>query len=196
MRLLQFQSTFDSPVALNAEGLLLRTPVMDDFDQWLGLRRASAEHLKPWEPTWDPADNRRSAFRQRIKRYQTELKSGKSVSFFIFSDNGKQLVGGLTIANIRRGVSQSCTLGYWMGEAHAGKGIMSKAVKRIIPYVFDDLKLHRLEASAISTNAPSIALLKKCGFQFEGEVRKYLKINGQWQDHRLHSIVAEDILPK
>ncbi len=196
MRLLKFQSVFESAIELTAEGLLLRAPVVEDFDQWLSLRTASADFLRPWEPTWDPSDTKRSAFRQRIKRYQAELKSGKSISLFIFTKNEKNLVGGLTIANIRRGVSQSCTLGYWMGEPHAGKGIMSKAVKRIIPYVFNDLKLHRLEAAAISTNGPSITLLEKCGFQFEGKVRKYLKINGEWQDHRLYSILADDTCAK
>lgn len=195
MRLLKFQSAFDSAVELTAEELLLRAPVLEDFDQWLALRTKSADFLQPWEPTWDSSDRKRSAFRQRIKRYQAELKSGKSISLFIFNDSEKTLVGGLTIANIRRGVSQSCTLGYWMGEPHAGKGVMSKAVKRIVPYVFNDLKLHRLEAAAISTNRPSISLLEKCGFQFEGKVRKYLKINGEWQDHRLYSILADDTRP-
>lgn len=197
MRLLKFQSAFDSAVELTAEDLFLRAPVLEDFDQWLSLRTKSADFLQPWEPTWDPSDKKRSAFRQRMKRYQAELKSGKSISLFIFSDkisdNEKTLVGGLTIANIRRGVSQSCTLGYWMGEPFAGKGTMSKAVKRIIPYVFNDLKLHRLEAAAISSNKPSISLLENCGFQFEGKVRKYLKINGEWQDHRLYSILADDV---
>ena len=196
MRLLKFQSTFDNQIELTAEGLLLRAPVVEDFDQWFALRTASADFLQPWEPTWDPSDTKRSAFRQRIKRYQAELKTGKSISLFIFGDNEKMLVGGLTIANIRRGVSQSCTLGYWMGEPHAGKGIMSKAVSRIVPYVFSDLKLHRLEAAAISTNGPSISLLEKCGFQFEGNVRKYLKINGVWQDHRLYSILVDDTRPE
>ncbi len=196
MRLLKFQSVFESAIELTTEGLLLRAPIVEDFDQWLALRTASADFLRPWEPTWDPSDTKRSAFRQRIKRYQAEIKSGKSISLFIFDDKEKTLVGGLTIANIRRGVSQSCTLGYWMGELHAGKGTMSKAVQRIIPYVFDDLKLHRLEAAAISTNRPSISLLEKCGFQFEGKVRKYLKINGEWQDHRLYSILADDVRPK
>ncbi len=80
MRLLKFQSAFESPVELTTDGLLLRAPVVEDFDQWLSLRTASADFLKPWEPTWDPSDIKRSAFRQRIKRYQAELKSGKSIS--------------------------------------------------------------------------------------------------------------------
>lgn len=196
MRLLKFQSAFDNTVELTTDDIMLRAPVMEDFEPWLALRTASADFLQPWEPTWDPSDTKRSGFRQRIKRYQAELKTGKSISLFIFEGKNRKLVGGLTIANIRRGVSQSCTLGYWMGEPHAGKGIMSKAVKRIIPYVFNDLKLHRLEAAAISTNGPSISLLEKCGFQFEGKVRKYLKINGEWQDHRLFSILSDDPLPK
>lgn len=195
MRLLNFQSTFDNPVELQSAGILLRTPTMDDFGAWVALRTASANFLRPWEPTWDPVDMQRGTFRQRIKRYQLDLKKGHSITLFIFTANGKQLVGGITIANIRRGVSQSCTIGYWMGEVHAGKGIMSETVRRIIPYAFDDLKLHRIEAAAIETNASSIALLENCGFQFEGKTRKYLKINGKWQDHRLYSLLADDPRP-
>jgi len=192
MRLLKFKTKYEDPGELHAEGVLLRIPRMDDFEQWLSLRTASRKFLQPWEPTWDVSDNKRSAFRQRMKRYQSELKSGKSISFFLFTQSGKQLVGGLSIANIRRGVSQSCTLGYWMGEKFAGKGIMQKAVKRVIPYIFDDLKLHRLEAAAITENLPSVSLLEKCGFRFEGIGRKYLKINGRWQDHRLYAILSND----
>lgn len=201
MRLLKFQSVFEIPVELAVDDIELRTPIVDDFEDWLALRTASAKFLQPWEPTWDPADTRRSTFRQRIKRYHADLKSGKSISLFIFIDNDKHpaaakiLVGGITIANIRRGVSQSCTIGYWMGEAYAGRGIMGKTVRRIIPYIFDDLKLHRIEAAAIETNAPSISLLNKCGFKFEGKVRKYLKIHGKWQDHRLYSFLSDDPRP-
>lgn len=195
MRLLSFHSVFDDPGELHAEGLVLRTPRMEDFDQWISLREASKNFLQPWEPVWDPADSKRSAFRQRMKRYQAELKSGKSISFFLFANDGKQLVGGLTLANIRRGVSQSCTLGYWMGEEHAGQGMMKRAVHRIIPFVFEDMKMHRLEAAAIDSNQPSISLLENSGFIFEGNVRKYLKINGKWQDHRLYSILNDDPRP-
>ncbi len=192
MKLLKFKSLHEDPGILHADGVLLRMPRMEDFEQWLALRTASRKFLQPWEPTWDAGEHKRSSFRSRLKRYQSELKSGKAISFFLFTQSGKILVGGLTIANIRRGVSQSCTLGYWMGEEFAGQGIMQKAVRRIIPYVFDELKLHRLEAAAIKNNLRSVSLLEKCGFRFEGNVRKYLKINGQWQDHRLYAILSDD----
>ncbi len=183
----------EDPGEIAGDALVLRIPEMADFAQWVSLRQESKEFLQPWEPVWNPADHKRSAFRQRIKRYHAELKSGRSISFFLLIDNGMTLAGGLTLANIRRGVSQSCTLGYWMGEKHAGKGLMKQAVQLAIPYVFDKLKLHRLEAAAIESNKPSIKLLENCGFVFEGRVRKYLKINGVWQDHRLYSLIAEDM---
>ncbi len=195
MRLLKFQPAYDDPGEIVGPNLVLRLPQLGDFDQWVSLREASRGFLQPWEPIWNTADHKRSSFRQRLKRYQAELKSGKAVSFYIFVDEGAVLAGGLTLANIKRGVSQSCTLGYWMGKEHAGQGIMKQAVGLIVPYVFDRLKLHRLEAAAIATNRPSINLLEKCGFSFEGKVRKYLKINGKWQDHHLYSLLTEDPRP-
>jgi ribosomal-protein-alanine N-acetyltransferase len=192
MRLLKFHSVLEDPGEIRDNDLTLRMPRSDDFEQWSTLRQKSQNFLQPWEPEWRKADYKRTSFRQRIKRYQAELKSGKAVSLFVFIEGGETLAGGLTLSNIRRGVAQTCTLGYWMGERHAGKGIMKQAVQLTIPYIFDTLKLHRLEAAAIENNKRSIALLEKCGFVFEGKVRQYLKINGKWQDHRLYALLDDD----
>lgn len=192
MRLLKFHSALEDPGEIRGQSLILRMPQLHDFDQWSTLRQQSREFLQPWEPDWRQSDYKRAAFRQRVKRYQAELKSGKSISLFVFINGGETLAGGLSLSNIRRGVAQTCTLGYWMGEPHAGKGVMKQAVRLIIPYVFDTLKLHRLEAAAIENNDRSIALLEKCGFIFEGKVRKYLKINGKWQNHHLFALLEDD----
>ncbi len=195
MRLLNFGSTFHDPVDLCGDGVVLRFPRMEDFSQWSTLRLSSRAFLEPWEPAWDDTDYSLLSYRKRVKRYQAELTSGKSVTYFIHIDNGSRLAGGLTLSNIRRGVTQSCTLGYWMGEPHAGKGIMKAAVNTVISQVFDVLHLHRIEAAAVDGNDRSIALLKKCGFQFEGKARQYLKINNVWQDHLLFALISSDPRP-
>ncbi|MEC9405305.1 MAG: GNAT family protein, partial [Pseudomonadota bacterium] len=170
----------------------LRPPIMYDFKPWAELRGESRAFLKPWEPLWPSDDLTRTGFRRRLRRYSKDRKEGRSLSFLLFRARSNEILGGLTLSNIRRGVSQTATLGYWMGERHAGKGHMSSAVAMILPFCFDVLNLHRIEAACLPTNMPSIRLLENAGFHREGYARNYLLINGTWQDHLLFACLAED----
>lgn len=172
------------------EGVFLRTPQMADFPAWAALREASRAFLTPWEPTWPSDDLTRAAFRQRLRRYAEDQRSDQAYPFFIFRKEDNALVGSIVLANIRRGVAQSGSLGYWIGEPYARRGYMTAALRALIPVAFDMLRLHRLEAACIPTNIPSIRLLEKTGFQREGYAREYLCINGTWQDHLLYARLA------
>jgi ribosomal-protein-alanine N-acetyltransferase len=180
--------SFSEPsLSVPGDGMTLRAPQMADFDEWARLREASRGFLTPWEPTWPADDLSRGAFRRRLKRYSEDQRSDQAYPFFIFRNEDQTLVGGLTLANIRRGVAQAGSLGYWVGAAYAGRGYMTAAVRAIIPFAFDTLKLHRVEAACIPANLPSIRLLEKTGFAREGYAREYLCINGLWQDHLLYA---------
>jgi [ribosomal protein S5]-alanine N-acetyltransferase len=168
-------------------GVVLRTPQMTDYNEWAALREKSRAFLMPWEPTWPEDDLSRSAFRRRIKRYVEDLRSDQGYAFLIVRNTDNALVGGLTIANIRRGVAQAGSLGYWMGEPFARQGYMTAAVRAVVPFAFATLRLHRLEAACIPTNAGSIRLLENTGFVREGYAREYLCIDGAWQDHLLYA---------
>jgi [ribosomal protein S5]-alanine N-acetyltransferase len=168
------------------KGVLLRMPQATDYADWTALREASRDFLTPWEPTWPADDLSRSAFRRRIRRYAEDLRTDQGYAFLIIRSSDNALVGGLTLANIRRGVAQAGSLGYWMGQPFARQGYMTAAVRAIIPFAFATLRLHRLEAACIPTNAGSIRLLEKTGFVREGYAREYLCINGIWQDHLLY----------
>jgi ribosomal-protein-alanine N-acetyltransferase len=156
------------------------------------LREKSRAFLTPWEPTWPADDLTRPAFRRRLRRYAEDVRSDQAYAFFVFRQSDNALVGGLTLANVRRGVAQAGSLGYWMGAPYARHGFMSEAVRSLIPFAFGPLRLHRLEAACIPTNAASIGLLENCGFQREGLARKYLCINGLWQDHFLFALLITD----
>ena len=168
------------------EGVILRTPQATDHAEWAALREHSREFLTPWEPTWPADDLSRSAFRRRIRRYTEDLRTDQSYAFLIFRSTDGRLVGGLTLANVRRGVAQAGSLGYWMGLPHVRQGYMAAAVRAVIPFAFGTLRLHRLEAACIPTNTASIRLLENTGFVREGYAREYLCINGIWQDHLLY----------
>jgi [ribosomal protein S5]-alanine N-acetyltransferase len=178
--------------AIEGERVILRQPQMSDHSEWATLRQKSREFLEPWEPVWPADDLTRAAFRRRLKRYAEDQRSDLAYSFFIFRKIDGVLVGGITLSNVRRGVAQAGSIGYWMGEPYARQGMMSKALRALIPFGFGTLRLHRLEAACITTNVASIRLLEKSGFQREGYARQYLCINGMWQDHLLYARIKDD----
>ena len=179
---------FSEPLpSVIGEGIILRTPQMTDYADWAALREASREFLTPWEPTWPPDELSRAAFRRRIRRYAEDLRTDQGYAFLIIRSSDQALVGGLTLANIRRGVAQAASLGYWTGLPFVRRGYMTAAVRAVMPFTFNALHLHRLEAACIPSNIASIRLLENTGFVREGYAREYLCINGTWQDHLLYA---------
>ena len=182
---------FSEPLpTIEGDGVMLRTPQIADFEEWVALRETSRDFLTPWEPTWPVDDLTRAAFRRRVKRYAEDLRTDQGYAFLIMRSSDGALVGGLTLANIRRGVAQAGSLGYWTGLPFVRQGYMTAAVRAVIPFAFMSLRLHRLEAACIPTNTGSIRLLEKTGFVREGYSREYLCINGIWQDHLLYGRVT------
>lgn len=178
--------------AVTGAGVILRAPQSSDHAEWAALRETSRAFLTPWEPTWPDDDLTRGAFRRRLKRYAEDQRADLAYAFLIFRSADNALIGGLTLANIRRGVAQAGSIGYWTGAPFAGQGYMSAAVRALIPFGFQTLRLHRLEAACIPSNAASIRLLEKTGFHREGYARGYLCINGVWQDHLLFARLQDD----
>jgi ribosomal-protein-alanine N-acetyltransferase len=175
---------------ITGEEHYFRLPRNGDYKSWYRLRSESRGFLDRWEPTWETDALTESAFRNRVIRSSQEFASGVALPLLLFSRSTDELLGGLTIGHIRRGASQSCMIGYWMGERHAGQGHMSAAVRIVIEHIFERLNLHRIEAACIPENDRSIRLLEKAGFQREGYMRDYLKIRGEWRDHLLYALVS------
>jgi ribosomal-protein-alanine N-acetyltransferase len=192
MAFLRSPPTPDNGPELEWDDLMLRMPRPGDYYAWAELRARSRQHLEPWEPAWAPDELSRGAYRMRLKHYQREMRENSGYAFFMFKADDNTLFGGATLSNIRRGVSQSCSIGYWVGSPFAGQGVMTKGVRAIAAFVFDSLHLHRLEAACLPTNVASIRVLEKVGFTREGLAREYLKINGRWQDHFLYALLKDD----
>ncbi len=195
MALFRFPSEPPSRPLIRTPNLYLRAPQASDHAAWALLRMESRDFLTPWEPTWNEDDLTRASFRLRAKRAAREISTDEAYSLFIFETGTETLIGGLTLGLIRRGVAQACTLGYWMGRRHAGKGHMTEAVRGAVRFAFSDLALHRVEAACLPNNEPSRRLLERVGFQHEGMARAYLKINGNWADHLLYAVLSTDSLP-
>ena len=106
----------DASLVLKAGAVTLRPPQMADFFAWADLREASRAHLTPYEPQWTLDELSKSAYRERMKRYQRDIKEDQGYAFFVFAGADRALVGGITLANIRRGVAQTAAVGYWIGS--------------------------------------------------------------------------------
>ncbi|MDD9910691.1 MAG: GNAT family protein [Ahrensia sp.] len=196
LRLLKLNRAHPGPEQLFTQRLMLRRPEAADFDEWSALRARSAAFLKPFEPSWAQDELSRSAYRLRMRRQEAEITAGRGIPWFLFDLANNVLVGGITLSNIRRGVSQTATLGYWMGESYAGRGLMREAVIAVCGSAFERHGLHRLEAATVLENERSQRLLRRCGFRDEGHARGYLKIAGTWRDHLLFARLASDKPPE
>lgn len=177
---------------IETERLVLRAPRAKDHAAWVAAREGSREHLERWEPSWSEHEFTPRSFRRRLKWYREGAGSDTSYSFFIETKEGGALIGGVTLDAIRRGTTQRGVLGYWLVESATGSGYMTEAVRGLLRFAFEELKLHRIEAASIPENVASVRVLERTGFEREGYMRAYIRIDGAWQDHLLFATINPD----
>jgi ribosomal-protein-alanine N-acetyltransferase len=192
MALFRISRLADPAPLARGDGLYLRPAQSVDYAAWAALREASRAFLTPWEPSWPADDLTRAAFRRRLKRQGDEMARDEAYSFLIFEEGSDNLLGGITIGGVRRGVAQAATLGYWIGAPYARRGHMTRAVAAATAFGFSSLRLHRIEAACIPDNVASARVLERNGFHKEGFARAYLRINGAWRDHLLFALLESD----
>lgn len=176
----------------DGEAVFLRPPESRDWLGWAELRAESRAFLEPWEPTWPKDASARDAFRRRLQRYARDARDDEGYAFLLFRKSDDALLGGLNLSSVTRGIRQSCSIGYWLGERYARRGYMTDCARVAVAFSFDQLRLHRIEAGCVPDNVASQGLLRKVGFQGEGFACKYLNINGRWHDHLLFAMLASD----
>ncbi|CAG9612029.1 [Ribosomal protein S5]-alanine N-acetyltransferase [Bacillus rhizoplanae] len=128
----------------------------------------------------------------RIRENKEKKDLDQLYSFGIYVIETEELIGNITLTEVLRGPLQSCFIGYALDKNHNGKGYMTEAVKLVVSYAFDELKLHRIEAGVMPHNIGSIKVLEKSGFHKEGIAKKNVKINGRWEDHQVLAIVNDN----
>jgi ribosomal-protein-alanine N-acetyltransferase len=180
----------ESGLRIEGDGVVLRPPRAADYAEWRELRAVSRAFLQPWEPTWPADDLGRAAYRRRLIAYARDREAGMAYPFFVFRNSDGALTGGITLSNVRRGVAQMGSVGYWCGRPYTRQGHTLAAVRGVCEFAFRTLSLHRLEAACIPENGPSRRLLAQAGFCEEGLARAYLKINGAWRDHVLFGLTT------
>ena len=170
----------------------MRLPQINDYSDWVNIRKRSEEFLARWEPYRDKDFYSLRLFKARLKWSKENFKKKRVIHVFIFKREGAILIGAITLDNLKRGAAQSGSVGYWIGEQYAGKGYMSEALNALIFLAFNELDLSRIEAATLPENAASRKLLEKSGFKYEGVAQSYLKIAGRWRNHVMYSLLRND----
>ena len=178
---------------LQTKRLRLHTLNQNHVGIVLEFYKRNKEAFRPWLPAYHEDFFTLDFQQKRLALEASEMEAGRLQRWYIFSKKdtqNKHLLGVVTCSNIVRGVFQSCFLGYMIDQKLQNKGLATEALERVIRFAFQDLNLHRLEANIMPRNLPSIRVAKKLGFVQEGLSKKYLKINGEWEDHLRFALLA------
>jgi len=163
--------------------VVLRTPTVDDQDEFIAAMRASRSVHRPW--VYMPETP------ERYLAYLARVQDPRYEPFLACRAEDGAIVGFLNLSEIVRGGFKNAFLGYGGVAAYAGRGYMTEAMRLLLREAFTRLDLHRIEANIQPGNKPSIALAQRCGFELEGFSPRYLKVGGRWRDHERWAIRAE-----
>jgi [ribosomal protein S5]-alanine N-acetyltransferase len=174
---------------LKGDNITLKVLSPEDAKDILDFYIRNKQYLKPFEPTRADSFYTLESQRKYIVEHYNQFLNGSNISFGIYKDNC--FIGKIQLSNIVLGVFKNAFIGYAMDEKEQGKGYMKEAVSLVLDYGFNDMELHRIEATALVDNLKSKRVLMSCGFKEIGISEKYLFINGDWRDHSVFYKVAE-----
>lgn len=181
----------DFDIVLKTKRLILK--VIDETygEEVLAYFERNKELLENWDPKRKDEFYTLEYQRNQLRNDLINIKEDNMAKFWIFLKDDNKIIGTVAFNNIIRGCFQSCHLGYRLDKNELNKGYMTEALKESIEFLFEELKLHRIEANIIPDNKPSLRVVKKLGFYNEGLAKKHLKINGKWQDH-IHMVLLNE----
>lgn len=171
----------DKKLKIKNNGIELNILTPMDAELLLNYYIRNREHLQSYEPSRDESFYTLEVQRRILMESYKQYLNGTCFNFGISKDNS--FIGKIQISNIVMGVFKNCFVGYSMDRQEQGKGYMKQALNICIDYVFNELQLHRIEASTLDDNYRSQSVLLACGFKKIGFSEKYLYINGKWRDH-------------
>ncbi|WP_445257411.1 GNAT family N-acetyltransferase [Nocardioides aurantiacus] len=179
-------------MVLDSAGVRLRPITQADRHTWRRVRQANAGWLGPWDATAPASSGAQPrSFAAMVRAMRREARAGRQLPFVIELDG--RFVGQLTVSNVLRGSAQFASVGYWVDEAYAGRGIVTRAVAMAVDHCFGPVGLHRVEVAIRPENHASLRVVEKLGFAQVGLAPRYLHIDGEWRDHRLFALTQEDV---
>jgi [ribosomal protein S5]-alanine N-acetyltransferase len=182
------------PAVLTAGPVELRPPRLRDARPWSEIRLRNEEWLRRWEPTaphtWDER-NGVSSWPALHSALRSAGRHGTMLPFMI--SYGGRLVGQMNVSNVVHGALRSCTVGYWVDGAIAGRNVTPTALALVIDHCFSVAGLHRVEVDIRPENGPSLRVVEKLGLRREGYYERFLDIDGGWRDHVAFAITYEEL---
>ena len=179
---------------LHTEHLTLKVLDPSYAERVLDFYARNREFLHEWSPTAAEEFYTAAFHAEKLAGELDWMREGWLLRVHLFgrADTAfERVLGIVALNNIVRGAFQSCHLGYQIDERAANQGLMTEALRRVIAYAFDQMRLHRIEANIMPRNARSRRVAEKLGLVDEGLARKYLKINGAWEDH-IHYVILNE----
>lgn len=181
----------DWPVTLVDGELRLRPLRRRDRGAWLRLRRANADWLRPWEATRPDGARAEPSFFGYVADLDRQARCEMTLPLAI--EYHGVLVGQVIAGPIVGGALRGASVGYWVSQHVAGRGIVPRAVALVVDHCFGELGLHRVEINVRPENTASLRVVAKLGLRDEGLRRRYLHIDGAWRDHRSFALLAEEV---
>jgi len=182
---------------LESGDLLLRPIRYRDKQEWTEVRSRNSEWLAPWEASNPAPGGALPNYRQMVASLNAQARQASALPFVIAERipgiREPRIVGQLTVSSITWGSAMMATLGYWVDQDRAGRGIAPTAVAMVTDHCFRQLGLHRMEINIRPENGPSLRVVEKLGFRDEGYRERYLHINGSWADHRSFALTSEEV---
>ncbi|HWV25615.1 MAG TPA: GNAT family protein [Aeromicrobium sp.] len=180
------------PATLRHGTIGLRPVRRRDASTWARLRADNHDWLKPWDATLPPeAGPPATSTAALIRSLRRRARRGLGMPFAMTWED--EMVGMLTVSNITWGSARWATLGYWISQSHAGRGVTPTAVALVCDHLLFDVGLHRIEVAIRPENVASLRVVDKLGFTDVGLAPQYLHIDGQWRDHRLFQLLAPQV---
>lgn len=182
---------------------MLRPMRLRDAADWERVRRYNAAWLKPWEATLpSPAGPGPQSYAALVRGLKRQARAGRMLPWLIIYNPPGQartdrhrpaLAGQLTVSNIVGGSAGSAQIGYWVDQRLAGRGLTPASVAMAADYCFQTLLLHRIEIAIRPENVRSLRVVQKLAFRAEGMRPRYLHINGDWRDHLIFALNADEV---
>ena len=126
-----------------------------------------------------------------MRRLRAQARQGTTYPFVIEVDGA--FAGQVTVNNVVGGSARFASVGYWIDQRCAGRGIVPLAVALVIDHLFEVVRLHRVEIAIRPENTNSLRVVEKLGLREIGYAPKYLHIDGDWRDHRLYALTREEL---
>jgi [ribosomal protein S5]-alanine N-acetyltransferase len=176
--------------------LIVRPIRLSDRERWIAAHDASGDHFTHWMPYTDPSISHDERFTAQFSRAQAGLERGDFYSFVVEHRHDQTLVGFHSLSQVFRGPFQNAYAGWRISRPYTNQGLGSESVLALLDLAFHPfprgLGLHRVQANVIPTNAPSLALARRVGFREEGYAKRYLEIDGRYQDHVMFAKLSEE----